>query len=76
MTAEELKIEIENNLDIKPKNWRKGQFVFNYINSTYSGVSREVQFNDGVDCFYNDEQIDNFINHCVKRINEYERRNK
>ena len=76
MTVEELKIEIENNLDIKPKNWRKGQFVFNYINSTYSGVAREVQFNDGVDCFYNDEQTDNFINHCVKRINEYERRNK
>lgn len=76
MTTEELKKEIEDNIDIKPKNWRKGQFVFNYINSTYSGVSREVQFNDGVDCFHNDEQIDNFINHCVKRINEYERRNK
>jgi hypothetical protein len=76
MTNEELKQEIEDHRSSKPKNWREGQFVFNYIDQIYKGLARAVQFNDGVDCFYNDKEIDNFINCCVKRLNEYERRNK
>lgn len=67
MTLEQLKKEIDYN--VKPKHWRNGQFVFNYINATY-GISRAVQFNDGVDCFYNDNEIDNFLSHCLKYINK------
>lgn len=44
----------------KPKQWRKGQAVFNYIDSVY-GVARTVQFNDKIDCFYIDSEIDNFL---------------
>ena len=40
-----------------PKEWRRGQFVFNRVDKLY-GVARSVQFVDRVDCFYNDEAID------------------
>lgn len=76
MTSEELKQEIAEHKSAKPKEWRDGQFVFNYINCVYGELARAVQFNDNVDCFYNDNEIDKFIDCCVKRINEYERRNK
>ena len=45
-----------------PKNWRKGQKVFNTIEELYGDVARKVQFEKGIDCFYDDEKIDSFIN--------------
>lgn len=39
---------------------RFGQAVFNYIDEEY-GVARYVQFDDEIDCFYNDELVDEFI---------------
>ena len=39
---------------------RYGQSVFNYVEEKY-GVARYVQFNDGIDCFYDDEKVDLFI---------------
>lgn len=52
-----------------PKNWRKGQFVFNMVDELY-GVARTVQFHENVDCFYNDEKIDKFIELACKIVNE------
>lgn len=48
-----------------PKNWRKGQKVFNVIDEQFN-VARDVQFIDGVDCFYDDreETINLFIDHA------------
>ena len=37
MIAEELKQEIYNWIPNKPKNWREGQAVFNYIDEMYGG---------------------------------------
>lgn len=54
----------------KPEEWRYGQAVFNYIDSIYS-VARDVQFLDGVDCYYNDNAIDQFILLSWKRICGY-----
>ena len=68
MTFEELKSEVITAMENKSKQWRKGQFVFNYIDATY-GVARAVQFGEGVDCFYRDEEIDNFIAKSVEKIN-------
>ena len=51
----------------KPKNWREGQFVFNTIDRLF-GIAREVQFIDGIDCFYCDDRIDDFLNACCKRL--------
>jgi hypothetical protein len=39
---------------------RYGQSVFNYLEEKY-GVARYVQFSDGVDCFYVDENVEPFI---------------
>lgn len=51
----------------RPFSWRRGQAVFNYIDSKYS-VARDVQFLDGVDCYYNDDVIDQFILLSWKKI--------
>ena len=50
-----------------PKYWRKGQSVFNCIDTTF-GVARDVQFKDKIDCFYNDANINNFIKASYKRL--------
>ena len=59
-TFEEFKRNVLNFVDNKPKAWRDGQAVFNYINDTY-GVARNVQFGKNVDCFFDDAKIDEFI---------------
>lgn len=66
MTKEELIKEIES--QEFPNNWRRGQSIFNYIDAVY-GVARNIQFEYGVDCFYNDNCIDNFIDKAVELIN-------
>ena len=57
---EMFKETVKNFVKIAPKCWRKGQAVFNVIDYIF-GVAREVQFGCGVDCFYNDDAIDEFI---------------
>lgn len=52
----------------KPSEWRNGQFVFNYIDHNYGDVARTSQFKYGIDCFYNDEKIQEFIDCCYKII--------
>lgn len=66
MTSKELKEEIFS--IPQPPQWRQGQFVFNYIDQIY-GVARTVQFIDNVDCFYDDDKIDDFLECAIKYIN-------
>ena len=66
ITIEDLKKEISTAKF--PKNWRKGQSVFNYIDNVY-GIARTIQFKWGIDCFYNDNNIDEFLNKAVEIIN-------
>ena len=68
MTGTELKVEVLKAMENKPKEWRKGQFVFNYIDEKYAPVARQVQFIDKIDCFYRDDKIDAFIDACALRI--------
>ncbi len=67
MLVSKLKEEVMRALKNKPKEWRDGQFVFNYIDKYY-GVARMVQFKDNIDCFYDDKYIDSFIEHCANYI--------
>ena len=60
ITFDDFKNDVMSSLLFKPKGWRDGQTIFNYIDCKY-GVARYVQFEDGVDCFYNDDVIDEFI---------------
>lgn len=57
---EEFRSGVFKFVENKPKAWRDGQAVFNYINDTY-GVARAVQFGKNVDCFFDDTKIDEFI---------------
>ena len=60
MTYEEFKADVFKNIKNLPDNWRKGQKVFNYIESKYK-IARIVQFDCGIDCFYRDYLIDKFL---------------
>lgn len=71
MTKDKLKEEVYSAMINKPDRWREGQFVFNYIEAKYSSeITRGVQFEDKVDCFYEDSEIDDFIEKCSDRINK------
>ena len=62
-TREELKeIILDDSKKIKElyPYYRWGQAVFNYVDE-YLGVARKVQFEDNVDCFYNNDAVDAFI---------------
>lgn len=50
----------------RPSYTRRGQAVFNATEEIY-GVAREVQFVDGVDCFYDDSQIEEFLAHSYEQ---------
>lgn len=67
MTFGDFKNEIARVIENRPKSWRKGQAVFNYIESKY-GVARAVQFEDDIDCFYRDDQIEEFLQKAYERI--------
>lgn len=67
MTLEEFKADIGKTIETYPSNWRKGQKVFNFIDEKYH-VARKVQFIDKIDCFYDDSQIEEFINACYKSL--------
>ena len=51
----------------KPEKCRDGKFVFNYIEEKY-GVAHYVQFTEGVNCYFDDKQIDEFISLCYKNL--------
>lgn len=75
ITFDVLKNEVMIAMENKPKQWRNGQFVFNYIESVYGQVARISQFRDGIDCFYNDENIEAFIKNCYEIIKNFEENN-
>jgi hypothetical protein len=50
----------------RPSFIRCGQAVFNTTEKIY-GVAREVQFNDRIDCFYDDSQIEAFLDAAYQR---------
>lgn len=67
MTYEEFIAKLWEEVEKSPSGWRKGQAVFNVIEEKWD-VAREVQFIDGIDCFYDDKQIDLFIDKAWTRI--------
>ena len=67
MTYEQFITELWEEVAKSPKSWRKGQAVFNVIDEKWN-VARAVQFEDGIDCFYNDDLVDLFIDKAWTRI--------
>ena len=74
MTKEEFELPIWEDVKNKSSFIRRGQQVFNSVDAIY-GVAREVQFVDGVDCFYDDSKIEEFLEHAYQvycRLNRAE----
>ena len=67
MTYEQFKSDIFSKIKQRPKFIRKGQAIFNLVSDMY-GVARTVQFEDGIDCFYDDKYIEDFLTACYNRI--------
>lgn len=71
ITFEDFKNDILIALESKPEDWRDGQFVFNYIEESVPGLSRAVQFDKGIDCFYRDDKIEEFIKEAYNIYQEH-----
>ena len=67
MKFEDFRSDVLTAMEYKPKDWRDGQFVFNYIDEHY-GVARYTQFVVGCDCFYDDNRIEEFIRNCYDTL--------
>lgn len=71
MTKEDILKEVEL-LREKYPCLRKGQAVFNYVDmhpELFKNAARISQFNYGIDCFYNDDIIDQFIDQVLEILN-------
>lgn len=66
MTYEEFVVNVFKSVEQCPSEWRTGQAVFNVVDDEY-GVARSVQFVDRVDCFYNDDYIEEFLKKAYER---------
>lgn len=78
MTFEEFNEKIKRDIKTLPDAWRYGQKVFNYIDANFLHIARDVQMIDGVDCFYDDSIVDEFIIRSyerLKNLEKYEARN-
>lgn len=69
MSFEEFKKEVSGAVESRPDYIRKGQAVFNYVDKTF-GAAKTAQFEYGVDCFYNDKKIDDFLDVCYHIITD------
>lgn len=67
ITFDEFRNDVMRAASARPRDWRFGQAVFNHIEWEY-GVARYVQFKIGVDCFYNDDAVDSFIEHSYETL--------
>lgn len=67
MTYEEFASAVFSRVKSSPKFWRYGQAIFNIVDYEY-GVARDVQSIDNVDCFYNDDKVEEFLTKAYVRI--------
>ena len=68
MKYDEFKQSLLNEvIKTKPKQFRLGQGVFNYVDDKY-GIARNVQFEDHIDCFYIDDNIEPFLKSVFNRL--------
>lgn len=72
ITFEEFNEVVKKDIKPLPDNWRYGQKVFNYIDANFLHIARDVQMIDGVDCFYDDSVVDEFIVCSYERIRNLE----
>jgi hypothetical protein len=75
MTREEFDKLIYDKIKTYPDNWREGQKIFNAaeeilwkLTQYKHNIAREVQFEDNVDCFYDNSKIKEFLNKCWNRF--------
>ena len=72
ITYEEFRTEIQRVIESRDSHLRKGQAIFNYVDEKY-GVAREAQFVHGIDCFYLDEKIEEFIKCTYNILKDFRR---
>ena len=60
LTKEEFNSIIGIAIKQMPSNWRKGQKVFNAIDTEFGVTARIVQFQYGIDCYNDDSKIEVF----------------
>lgn len=70
LTKEEFFAKIGIAMKQMPNNWRKGQKVFNAIDTEFGVTARTVQFQYGIDCFNDDSKINEFRDKAYEIYNK------
>ena len=73
MTKEEFINTIKKHTELRLKEYpylRYGQTIFNEVAIRWNKAARDAQFNYGVDCFYDDNKVDEFLDVCWGIISE------
>jgi hypothetical protein len=74
MTKEEFIKQVTEIADRWCRNYpdlRRGQAIFNFVDENFGSVARKVQHSDNVDCFYDDDLIDEFFDHCWEYMKDW-----
>lgn len=67
MTYEEFKEDVLKEIKKMPPQWRKGQKIFNYIDYKYH-LGNDLMYKHHVDCYYDDNLIDEFMKTAYKLL--------
>lgn len=70
ITYEEFRDECLSVAENRSHYLRKGQAIFNYVDEKYGDVAREAQFVHGIDCYYLDNKIDEFIKYTYNILKD------
>ena len=73
MTYEEFLKDVDDGVTKMLKKYpslRYGQAVFNYVDLNYEDTARLVQFEEGIDCFYNDNKVKEFLDACWEIVHK------
>lgn len=71
MTRQEFEKLVFDKVKKCPTEWRIGQAIFNSVDELFgSEISRRVQFDDRIDCFFNNEHIELFLDTCWNYIKD------
>jgi hypothetical protein len=55
-----------NNIIIEHPHIRFGQAVFNTVDKNFDNIARICQFDYGIDCFYDDNAVSEFLDKCYE----------
>ena len=72
ITFEEFENEVKTAINNRSPYLRPGQAAYNYVYDKFGDIATKSQYKYGIDCYYKDEIIDDFIKKCYEILSNNE----